>query len=119
MALQVPSFPNPHDKANPLIDVYAWPSGFNLDIFGGDKGYVVFNVNPNEAAWQDRPIDQIKIEFGQVLAPGPPFSPPVAYPTKEEFMADPEFATAYATIGAKLEAAAAATHPLLIGAVPV
>jgi hypothetical protein len=103
VARQIPSFPNPHDTANPLVDVYAWPSGFNLDIFGGDKGYVVFNINPNAAAWRDRPIDQIKIEFGQVLAPGPPFSPPVAY----------------ATIGAKLEAAAVATHPLLIGAVPV
>jgi hypothetical protein len=118
MALQIPSFPNPHDKANPLVDVYAWISGFNLDVFG-DKGYVVFNVNPNEVAWQDRPIDQIKIEFGQVLAPGPPFSPPVAYPTKDEFLADPEYAAAYAVIAAKHEAAAVATHPLLAGAVEV
>jgi hypothetical protein len=117
MALQVPSFPNPHDKANPLVNVYAWIAEFHLDIFG-DKGHVVFNVNPNEAAWQDRPTDQIRIDLGQVLAPGPPFSPPVAYPTKDEFMADPEYAAAYAVIGAKHYAAAAERHPLLAGAVP-
>jgi hypothetical protein len=112
MALQIPSWPNPHDKANPLVDVYGWFSGLNLDLFSS-QGQVVLNVNPNAAAWQDKPIDQLGIALGQVLGPDATFK------TLAEFMADAEFAAAFATIGAKLYAEAVAKHPMLAGAIEV
>jgi hypothetical protein len=118
MALLIPSFPNPHDKANPLVDVYGWISSLNLDLFSS-QGQVVFNINPRESAWQDRPIDQLGIALGQVLGPGPEGGPPATFPTLAEFMADPEFAQAYTTMGAKLYAAALATHPAFAGSVEV
>jgi hypothetical protein len=118
MALLIPSFPDPRDKANPLVDVYAWISGLSLDLFS-NQGQVVFNVNPNAASWQDRPVDQFGIALGQVLGPGPEGGPPATFPTLAEFMADPEFAAAFAVIGAKLYAAALATHPAFAGAVEV
>jgi hypothetical protein len=118
MALKIPSWLNPHDKANPLVDVYGWISGLNLDLFSS-QGQVVFNINPNAAAWQDRPIDQLGIALGQVLGPGPEGGPPATFKTLSEFMADAEFAAAFATMGAKLYAEAVAKHPLLAGATEV
>jgi hypothetical protein len=117
MARQIPSFPNPHDKANPLVDVYGWISGLNLDLFSG-QGQFVLNINPNAAAWQDKPIDQLGIALGQVLGPGPEGGPAETSPTLADLMADPEFAAAYATIGAKLYAIAD-LHPALAGSVEV
>jgi hypothetical protein len=118
MALQIPSFPNPHDPAAPLVNAYAWISSQGLDLFSG-QGQFVLNINPNEAAWQSSPVAQIGIALGQVLGPGPEGGPPATFKTLAEFMADPEFAQAFTTMGAKLYAEALATHPLLAGAVEV
>jgi hypothetical protein len=118
MAFVVPSFPDPHDPETPLANAYVWRSKVTLDVATG-QGEMVMNVHPREATWQSSPVDKIVIRLGEVLAPGDGWSPPVSFPTIDEFMADPEFAAAYATIGAKLDAAAVARHPLLAGAVPV
>jgi hypothetical protein len=118
MARQIPSFPNPHDPANPLVDAYCWISRQGLDLFVS-QGEVVFNINPNAAAWQSPPVAQIGIALGQVLGPGPEGGPPATFKTLAEFMDDPEFAQAYTTMGAKLYAEAVAKHPLLAGSVEV
>jgi hypothetical protein len=111
MARQIPSFPNPHDPANPLVDAYGWISGLNLDLFS-NQGQFVLNINPNAAAWQSPPVAQIGIALGQVLASG------TTSPTLAELMADPEFAAAFTVIGAKLYAIAD-LHPALAGAIEV
>jgi hypothetical protein len=111
MARQIPSFPDPRDPAHPLIDAYAWLAGLGLDLSTG-QGQFVLNFHPNEAAWQSPPVAQIGIALGQVLGPG------VTSPTLAELMADPEFAAAFATIGAKLYAVAD-LHPALAGATEV
>jgi hypothetical protein len=118
MAIQIPSFPNPNDKANPLVNAYGWLAGLSLDLFTG-QGQVVFNVNPNPSAWQSKPVDQLGIALGQVLGPGGEGEPAVTFPTLEQFMARPGFAQAYATIGKEIYDAAVALHPLLAGAVEV
>jgi hypothetical protein len=118
MALQIPSFPNPHDPANPLIDAYAWLASLNLDLATG-QGQVVFDIHPNAAAWQSPPVAQIGIALGQVLGPGPEGGPAATFPTLAEFMARLGFSQAYTTIGAELYAAAVERHPLLAGATEV
>jgi hypothetical protein len=117
MARQIPSFPDPRDPATPLTDAYAWISGLSLDLSSG-QGQFVLNFHPREAAWQSPPVAQIGIALGQVLGPGPEGGPPVTSATLAELMADPEFAAAFATIGAKLYAIAD-LHPALAGAVEV
>jgi hypothetical protein len=117
MARQIPSFPDPRDKLNPLVDAYAWLSALSLDLASG-QGQLVLNIHPHEAAWQDAPAAQLGMALGQVLGPGPEGGPPVTFPTLAELMADPDFAAAFAVIGAKLYAAAD-LHPLLVGAVEV
>jgi hypothetical protein len=111
MARQIPSFPDPRDPSAPLADAYAWLAGLALDLATG-QGQFTINIHPHEAAWQSPPVAQIGIALGQVLGPG------VTSPTLAELMADPEFAAAYATIGAKLYAVAD-LHPSLAGAVEV
>jgi hypothetical protein len=117
MALILPSYPNPHDPDNPLVNAYAWLAELRLDLFTG-QGQIVFNIHPNAAAWQSKPVDQLGIALGQVLGPGPEGGPAATFPTLAELMADPEFAAAYATIGAKLYAIAD-LHPALAGATEV
>lgn len=118
MALIIPSYPNPHDPANPLVDAYAWMASLILDLASG-QGQIVLNIHPSEATWQSPPVAQLGIALGQVLGPGPEGEPAVAFPSLDELMADAEFAAAYATIGARLYAAAVATHPALAGATQV
>jgi hypothetical protein len=118
MALLIPSFPNPHDPANPLIDAYGWIAGLSLDLASG-QGQVVLNIHPNAAAWQSPPVAQIGIALGQVLGPGPEGGPAVTFPTLAEFLARLGFGQAYATIGAEIYAEALAKHPAFAGAVEV
>lgn len=106
MALQISSFENPFDPANPLANVYAWTASLGLDIFAG-TGRVTLNVNPNPEAWQAPPIGQIPISLGEVVEravfeDGIEVSPEVRVKTLAELMADPEFAQAYQVIGSKL-----------------
>jgi hypothetical protein len=118
MALNIPTYPNPYDPANPLSNVYAWISRLELNIAAG-VGRMTLDLNPNAAAWAAAPLGQVGISLGQVLTPGnPTANPPVAaesFPTLAELMADAEFASAYATIGQKLYAAAL-RHPSFSGA---
>jgi hypothetical protein len=118
MALRIPSFPDPRDPDNPLIDAYAYLAEVRLDLASG-QGQVVFNVHPHEAAWQSSPVAQIGIALGQVLGPGPEGGPAATFPTLAEFLARVGFGQAYATIGADLYAAALATHPAFAGATEV
>jgi hypothetical protein len=117
MALILPSYPNPHDPDNPLVNAYAWLAELRLDLFTG-QGQIVFNIHPNAAAWQSKPVDQLGIALGQVLGPGPEGGPAATFPTLAEFMARLGFGQAYATIGAELYAEAD-LHPALAGATEV
>jgi hypothetical protein len=117
MARQISSFPSPFDPATPLVDAYAWISGLNLDLFSG-QGQFVLNINPNAAAWQSPPVAQMARATARQLGPGPEGGPAKTSPTLAELMADPEFAAAYAVIGAKLYAIAD-LHPALAGATEV
>jgi hypothetical protein len=102
MALNIPTFPNPFDPNTPLTNLYAWMSFVAFDVASG-SGRLVINLNPNEAAWPNLPLEQIEITLGQLLQPGDPNAeppvPPVTFPTIAELMAIPEFAAAYLTIG--------------------
>jgi hypothetical protein len=118
MALIIPSYPNPHDPDNPLVNAYAWLAELRLDLFTG-QGQIVFNIHPHEAAWQSKPVDQLGIALGQVLGPGPEGGPAATFPTLAEFMTRLGFGQAYTTIGAELYAEARAKHPLLAGATEV
>ncbi len=121
MALTVPTWRNPFDISNPFENVYARIAGVGLDASVG-SGRVVFNIHPNAAALGSVPLDQLGISLGEQLVAADPLADPpveaVNFQTLGQFMADTEFAAAYAVIAAKLYAAAL-NHPRMAGATPV
>jgi hypothetical protein len=122
MALNIPTYANPFDPANPLTNVYGWTAFLALDAFA-DQGRLQLSINPNEAAWKAQPLATLSVSLGQVFTPAntnatPPVAA-VAFPTLDELMADAEFAAAYEVIGQKLYAALVANHPALTDATVV
>lgn len=109
MALIVPTYPNPNDKRNPLVDAYAWLAGVYLEISRGN-GRIDLTVHPNEAAWADPPLGSVGVTLGQVFAPATAEAPEVRAPTLAELMAETNpidgtgitFAQAYAAMGTRL-----------------
>lgn len=126
MALNIPSFPDPRDPANPITNAYGFIAEVTFSWIGESK--LTINISPNAAAWTGAPVDQIRVKAGEILAPAQydnwqspdrkVISPEVRYPTFEQLMADPEFAQAFAVIGGKLQTALAG-HPRLAGATNV
>lgn len=112
MALTIPSYPNPCDPANPLTSAYAWASMVVFDL-AGSAGSVTLNVNPNSAAWNSRPVDQLTVYFGADLGGSVPMA------TITSLMSDPVFEAAFNTVGSKIYAALKAAHPLLAAATEV
>jgi hypothetical protein len=112
MALNIPSFPNPFDASHPLANAYAWISFLALDANAG-TGRLVLNVHPNvDAASTSKPVCQLPITLGEVLVKSTsafdgstPAVESFTFPSLVTLMSDPEFASAYQTIQAKLEAA--------------
>lgn len=123
MALLIPSFPDPRDPATPLQNAYAFISEVTFSWTGQSR--LTISVNPNVGAWTGAPVGQVQVRAGEILVPAvydDPVSPDrtivtpaVTYPTFEELLADPEFAQAFALIGAKLQAPLL-NHPRLAGA---
>lgn len=105
MALAPHNYPDPTDPNNPRETAYAWASNVLFDM-AGMSGSVTLNVNPNEAAWMGRPLDQITVYFGADLGGQTPM------PTLTELMSDPEFAAAFNVVGLKIYAAIKTAHPL-------
>lgn len=118
MAVQLETYNNPYDPANPIQDAYAWLSFLAIDL-RSDNGRIELTVNPNEAAWQATPLGTISVALGQVYTPADPSADPpvveVRMPRLDELMSDPDFAQAYNTIGTKLYGAALAVVPALSG----
>ena len=107
-ALRLPSFPNPHDRNNPVANAYAYIGALTIS-FRDNTSTTVLHVHPNAAAWQDAPLGYIPIQGGEALAGDTHF------PSLNEFMADPEFAQAFGVIAAKMYAQAK-NHPQCAGA---
>lgn len=105
--LQIPSYPSKYSTA-PVAGAVAWISGETLDLTRG-TGEFTLNVHPDvESANAGKtPIDQVTITLGQDG-------------TRKfvELMADPEFASAFGVIAAKLYGEVV-KHPLFSGAVPI
>ena len=111
-----------------MENAYAWLSFIALDLFAG-SGRVVFNINPTADDWDKPPVAQVSVSLGQMLTPATPGDPnatppvpateAVTFDTLQDLMSDPEFAQAYATVGAKLYARAAAKVPAFAGATQV
>lgn len=108
MALTIVNFPDPRDPAHPLPTAYAWLSYLALDL-RAKTGRILFDVHASESSWQGQPVGQVGVSLGQGVGLD-------HFPTLDELMADPEFASAYATIGAKLYAASLASVPSFAGA---
>jgi hypothetical protein len=108
-ALQLPSYPNPHDRNTPMANAYAYIGALTIS-FRDNTSTVVLHVHPNAAAWRDTPLGYIPIQGGEGLANNTHF------PTLSEFMGDPEFAQAFGVIAAKIYAQAK-NHPQCAGAV--
>src|SRR5262249_61173195 len=90
-------------RNNPGPNAYAYIGALTIS-FRDNTSTVVLHVHPNEAAWRDAPLGYVPIQGGEALANDTHF------PTLAEFMADPEFAQAFAVVAAKIYAQAK-NHP--------
>lgn len=126
MPKQIPSYPNPLDPSAPLLGAYGYTSGISLDL-GVGSGSAVMNVHPSKAAADARalPAGQLRIGFGQVLAPGvvaatvPEFlALPVDPTLKAAFDANPCVGTAWEMILLALDGEWS-KHPALAGGTEV
>jgi hypothetical protein len=107
MSLIIPNYPDDQDSAAPIPQAVAWIGSLVLAFGAATQGQVKIRVNRSAAAAQagDSPAGEIAVGLGQPIPGGGTF------PTFEQFMAEPAFATAFGTIRQAIYQALLANHP--------
>jgi hypothetical protein len=125
MPLAIPDYRSPF-SATPVKEAYGYIKAISLDS-EQLTGKLVLRIYYDQASADMAPIDELQVAAGEMTVPATPDqvvpdgdgtkvipgTPAVYFPSLADFMADPEFAQAFAVVASKLEVALLATVPKL------